>query len=438
MKIRELAPERPSPDRGLRPGPVHRLGLRLLVLLTTLGSGELAGQSAEGGPAPPLVLRGVNVLEGGSLEPRQDVDVVVVDGRIQAMGAAVSAPPGARELDVPGYWIVPGLVDAHSHLNTLDAARRALESGVTTVRTAGVGGFADVAIRDAVRAGRLAGPDILATGVYVTPDIGDGALADPRLEPFLADSVNTEAELRALVAVNADRGADWIKTRSTERAGLPETDPREQVYTEAELRAVVQEAARHGLFVAAHAHGDEGIEAAVRAGVKSIEHGTYASEATLQLMRDRGTWLVPTLSSVLSFGQPGDYANPALFLRGQHLAPRRVAMVARAHELGIPIVVGVDTDYGPGSTARVARAVTFQVEELGFDPVYALQGATSRAADLLGVADRTGQLAVGMEADFLVLDSNPLERVRALQDPLAIVSNGWVVTYRLPFEAVRP
>jgi imidazolonepropionase-like amidohydrolase len=292
-------------------------------------------------------------------------------------------------------------------------------------------------MRDAVRQGLLPGPDILATGVYVTPDIEDGALADPRLYRFLAEPVDTEEELRALVAVNAEHGADWIKTRGTERAGRPETDPREQVYTEAELRAVVEEAARHGLSVAAHAHGDEGIVAAVRAGVKSIEHSTYASDATLQLMKDRGTWLVPTLSSVLSFGQPGDYADPALFLRGQHLAPRRVDMVRRAHRLGIPIVVGVDTDYGPGSTARVSRAVTFQVEELGFDPVYALQGATSRAAELLGVADRTGSVSEGMEADLILIDSNPLERIRALQDPLAIISNGHLVTNRLPFEAVR-
>jgi imidazolonepropionase-like amidohydrolase len=380
----------------------------------------------------------VHVLEGASLEPRLDVTVLVVEGRIQRIGPAdAAAPDGALVLDFTGYWVVPGLIDAHSHLNTLEASRRALESGVTTVRTAGVGGYADVAMRDAVREGRLTGPDILATGVYVTPDIEDGALADPRLHRFLTDRVDTEEELRALVAVNADYGVDWIKTRGTERAGRPETDPREQVYTEAELRAVVEEAARHGLSVAAHAHGDEGIVAAVRAGVKSIEHGTYASDATLQLMKDRGTWLVPTLSSVLSFGQPGDYADPALFLRGQHLAPRRVDMVRRAHRLGIPIVVGVDTDYGPGSTARVSRAVTFQVEELGFDPVYALQGATSRAAELLGVADRTGSVIEGMEADLILIDSNPLERIRALQDPLAIISNGHVVSNRLPFEAVR-
>ncbi|MDX1494299.1 MAG: amidohydrolase family protein, partial [Longimicrobiales bacterium] len=144
-------------------------------------------------------------------------------------------------------------------------------------------------------------------------------------------------------------------------------------------------------------------------------------------------WLVPTLSSVLSFGQPGDYADPRIFLRGQHLAPRRVEMVRRAYALGIPIVVGVDTSYGPESTARVSRAVTFMVEELDFDPLYALQAATSRAAELLGVDGRTGRVAEGMEADLLVIDSNPLERVRALQDPLIIISNGHVVTNRLPF-----
>lgn len=418
------------------PSPHLRAPIVLAVIAALTAAPVRAQQPTT--PAATVVLRGVNLLEGAALNPRMNVSIVVVDGLVDRIGPPdVQAPAGARELDLSGYWAVPGLIDAHSHMGTLDAARRALESGVTTVRTAGVDGFQDVAIRDAVRDGLLPGPDVLAAGIYVTPEIGDGALADPRLRGFLTDSVDTESELRTLVAVNADHGVDWIKTRGTERAGRPETDPREQVYTEAELRAVVEEAARHGLSVAAHAHGEEGIVAAVRAGVKSIEHGTYASDATLQLMKDRGTWLVPTLSSVLSFGQPGDYADPRLFLRGQHLAPRRVDMVRRAHRLGIPIVVGVDTDYGPGSTARVSRAVTFQVEELGFDPVYALQGATSRAAELLGVSDRTGSLSEGMEADLIIIDSNPLERIRALQDPLAIVSNGFVVTNRLPFAATR-
>lgn len=403
------------------------------VLLALLLVADIAAQSPTY-TGPSLLLRGVHTVDPATGEVALDRSVLVEAGRIVSLDAgAEAAGPGVEVLDLEGYWVVPGLVDAHSHLTDLDAARRALESGVTTIRMAGIDDWTDVAIRDAVFASRLAGPELLAAGIYVTPDIGDGALADPRLQQFLGNLVDTPEELRHLVAVNADQGVDWIKTRGTERAGTPTTDPREQVYTEAELRAVVDEAARHGLQVAAHAHGDEGIVAAVRAGVRSIEHGTYATEATLQLMKERGTWLVPTLSSVLSFGSPGDYADPRLFLRGQHLAPRRVEMVRRAYELEIPIVVGVDTNYGPGSTARVSRAVAFMVEELSFDPLYALQAATSRAAELLGVDARTGRVAPGFEADLLVIDSNPLERVRSLQDPLVIVSNGRVVLNRLPF-----
>jgi imidazolonepropionase-like amidohydrolase len=284
------------------------LSLLPALLLLLGGAGAPAASQEAPAPAPPLVLHGVNVLDPSSPEAIRNVPVVPPEGPIEAVGARTGPdlPAGARELELDGHWLVPGLLDAHSHLDTLEAARRALASGVTTIRTTGVGGYADVALRDAVRNGWLPGPETLAAGVYVTPAIGDGALADPRLAPFVAEPGDTPEELRRLVAVNADRGADWIKTRATERAGIPSTDPREQVDTGDELRAVVEEAASHGPRVAAHAHGDEGIAAAVRAGVASIGHGTYASEATLRLVRDRGTWLVPTLSSVLSFGQAGD------------------------------------------------------------------------------------------------------------------------------------
>jgi len=385
----------------------------------------------------PIYLLGANVLDGLSPQQIMNATVVISGGRITRVerDGPVAVPADARVFDLSGLWIVPGLTDAHSHVNTLDGVRRALESGVTLIRTAGVGGYADVAIRDLVRDGTLPGPDILATGVYVTPNLGDAILADPALYPLEGGAESLE-ELRLLVRTNIAHGVDWIKTRGTERAGLPETDPREQVYSEEQLRVIVEEAALAGVPIHAHAHGDEGIRAAVLAGVRSIEHGTYATEETLQLMRERGTFLVPTLSSISSFGQSGDYADPRLFLRGLHMAPRRRAAAARAYELGIPVVTGADTSYGPESFARISREVEFLVD-VGVSPWDAFRGATSLAAELLGVADRTGSVQRGLEADLLVIDGNPLEDIRALQDALMVICNGDVVVNRLPFGKPR-
>ena len=199
--------------------------------------------------------------------------------------------------------------------------------------------------------------------------------------------------------MNLDRGVDWIKTRGTERAGLPDTDPRKQVYDEAQMRTIVETAATRGIPVMAHAHGDEGAYAAVAAGVRSIEHGTYLSDSTLRLMKARGTWLVPTLSTVVDLTQPGgDYDDPVLVLRGQHMAPRLEDTIRRAHAMGVRIVTGADTDYGPESVTRIAHEV-MRFAGLGLTPVEALASATSGAAELLGIGGRTGRVAVGLEAD---------------------------------------
>ena len=140
----------------------------LLATLVVAAPAAMAQAPATAPPPAPLILRGVNVVDGVMAQPRMGVSILIEGGRIRRIGPAdLPASEGTREIRLDGYWVVPGLVDAHSHMNSLPAARRALESGVTTVRTAGVGGFADVAIRDAVRAGWLPGPDVLATGIYV-------------------------------------------------------------------------------------------------------------------------------------------------------------------------------------------------------------------------------------------------------------------------------
>ena len=324
------------------------------------------------------------------------------------------------------------MIDAHTHISSLAAARRALESGVTTVRSASTSNFQDVGIRELVRAGKLAGPDMLAAGVFISPDLGESVLADPRLAS-LAGGVNTLDELRRVVNVNADRGVDVIKTRGTERAGLPNTDPRKQSYTEAQLRAVVEEAAKRGLPVLAHAHGDEGAYAAVKAGVRSIEHGTYLSDSTLRLMARTGAFLVPTYTTLIDLREPGgDYDDPVLHVRALHMIPVAQRMVRRAKELGVRVVSGVDTQYGATSVSRVSHEVV-SFTELGFTPLEAIKSATSLAAECLGLGQKTGRIASGFEADLIVIEGNPLEDIRMIQDVTIVISNGRVALNRLPF-----
>jgi imidazolonepropionase-like amidohydrolase len=380
-----------------------------------------------------IVLRRANLADGARGAIATNSALVIRDGQIADIQPEPFTPPaGATVIDVGGRYVVPGLIDVHTHISTLANARRALESGVTTVRSASTNNFQDVALRDLVKLGALPGPDVVAAGVFVTPDLGETMLADARLGSY-KDGVTTEAALRGVVRINLERGVNVIKTRGTERAGLPNTDPRKQTYTKQQLGWIVDEATKGGVPVMAHAHGDEGAYAAVSAGVKSIEHGTYLSDSTLALMRQRGTFLVPTYITVQDLTRSGgDYDDPVLTLRGTHMLARLAETVQRAHRLGVKIVTGADTQYGPESLSRISGEVAYLVE-LGLTPVEALRAATTLAADLLGLAARTGAIQTGMEADLIVVERNPLQDVRALADVLVVISNGQVALNRLPF-----
>ncbi len=382
--------------------------------------------------SPTLAIVHANVVDGVTATRIRNATILVDRGRITSIREGGPVPAGATVIDAAGRWIAPGMIDVHTHIASLASARRAIDAGVTTVRSASVPAFQDVVMREEARAGQIVAPDILATGVFVTPQLGETLLADARLG-VLAGGVQTPEELRLVVRVNADRGVNWIKTRGTERAGLPDTDPRQQTYTEAQLRAIVEEATAHRIPVMAHAHGDEGAYAAVKAGVRSIEHGTYLSDSTLRLMRANGTWLVPTLSTIVDLTTPGgDYDNPVLVLRGQHMAPRIEETIRRARALGVRIAAGADTDYGPSSVTRISHEV-IRFVALGMTPLEALTTATSGAAELLGVGDRTGRIADGYEADLILVERDPLVEPTTLQDVLVVVTNGRVVRNRLPF-----
>lgn len=382
---------------------------------------------------PATAIVNANVVNVRTGVVVRNATIVVRDGTIVS-AATASAPAGVTIIDARGRYVIPGLIDAHTHIADFAAARRALESGVTTVRSAGVSHYADVGLRELAKKGAIAGPDVLAAGYHVRPQLAlEAFLSDPGLAPFMTGGVTTLDAIRQVVRANLSHGVDWIKTTSTERAGTPDTDPRKQLYTDTEVAAMVQEAATKGVPVMAHAHGEEGALAAVKGGVRSIEHGTYLSDEALRLMKDKGTYLVPTYATVIDLVEAGgDYDNPGLHLRGSHMLPRLRETVERAHRMGVKIVTGADTSYGPASITRIAHEIAAFVE-IGMTPLQALQAATTVAAELLGVEKRTGAIEAGLEADLVVVERDPLENIRTLQDPLLVVSNGRVAVNRLNF-----
>lgn len=387
------------------------------------------------GTALPLAAQETAFVGATVIDPARgaipNATVVVADGVIRSVATGRPAiPGGARVIDVTGRFLVPGLIDAHVHIGNLAAARRALHSGVTTARSMGIDHFADVGLRDLARRGVVQAPEILAAGYHVRPEPAEALFLDePQLADLYESGVRDADAMRRMARVMVRRGVDFIKTNATERAGLPETDPRKPFYDETELRALVEAAG--AIPVAAHAHGDEGGRAAVLAGVRSIEHGTYLSGETLRLMAQRGTFLVPTIAVVSDLTIPGgDYDNAVLQIRGRHMLPRVRETAARAHGAGVKLVTATDTGYGPESVLRLSHEL-LEFVAIGLTPLEAVRAATVVAAELLGVADRIGRIAQGYEADLLVLERNPLEDIGAFQDVMLVMNNGTIVLDRV-------
>lgn len=402
--------------------------LRMLILAAALvvGSGSTAAIDAQ-----DTAFTRARVLDVESGAVLENATVLVSGGRIRSVEEGGGVPAGYTTVDVQGLYLLPGLMDAHAHITNLEDARRALLSGVTTARSMGASHYVDVGIRELARSGAVDAPDLLAAGYHVRPPAGDDLFLDhPDLVRYRAGGIQGEPAIRELVTAILDRDVDWIKTNATERAGLAETDPRKQFYSEAEMRIMVEVAGARDVGVAAHAHGDAGGRAAVEAGVRSVEHGTFLTPATLARMAERGTYLVPTMAIVADLTTAGgDYDSAALQMRGRVMLPRMRETVREAHRLGVPIVASTDTGYGPNSVVRVSH----ELEEfvgIGMTPLQALQSATTVAGALLEVADRTGRVEPGLEADLIVLERNPLDDIRAVQDVLMVVNNGRIVVTR--------
>ena len=409
--------------------------MRRFVISTVAVVCSLALLSAQGGSAQvdAIALTNANVVNVRTGAIQRGATIVMRGGTIESIGSGV-APAGARAIDLRNRYVVPGLIDAHVHIVSLQQLRAALESGVTTARSAGVSNYADVGMRELVRKGFVTGPEIVAAGYHVRPGIAPEFFLDfPDLGDLMSGGVGNAAAIRRAVNANLAKGVDWIKTLATERAGTPGTDPRKQVYSQEELRILVTTAEASRIPVMAHAHGAEGADAAVRAGVRSIEHGTYLSDETLQLMAKQGTYFDPTADIVNDLAEPGgDYDDAALKRRGEMMRPILRAAIGKAAKFGVKIVAGSDTGYGPNSVARVSRE-TAELVAAGLTPLQALQAATITNAEMLRLEKRIGALDAGMEADVLVVEGNPLENISTLLDPLLVVSNGRIGLDRLTF-----
>ncbi|MGW6022372.1 amidohydrolase family protein [Streptomyces sp. NPDC055099] len=420
------------------PPPSSRLTRRGVLagaaaLAGTTAALAAAAPRAGASPATPATRRtgGDLVVEGGTLldpatgEVTEDAVVVIVDGVVRAAGrrGRTEVPEGAEVLDAHGRWMLPGLVDAHIHLNTAAEARDAVLLGATSARSGSTNFFQDIAVRELARQAPEQAPRLRAAGVFVTPDLGDTILADPELTPLarLRDGVRSPEALRRVVEVNLARGADVIKTRVNERAGLPEQDPLAQVYDREQLSAVVAAARRGGKGVLCHSYSEKGCHDAVMAGIRSLEHGAFVGERTLHEMRRRGTYFTPTLTAIAGLAESSD---PVLAERGRQYLPVLKRAVLAAHELGVPLAAG--TDSSGGKIKPIGREVEL-MRAAGLSALDAIRTATTGAAKLLGVDGTAGRLARGFAGDVLLVDGDPLADVTVLKKPVRVVRSGIAV-----------
>jgi imidazolonepropionase-like amidohydrolase len=406
--------------------------------------------------ARPLLLRRARLIDGSGAAPQDGVDVLVEAGRISRVGRGLPAPAGAVELDLGGRTLLPGFIDAHTHLTGdpqrshaeavardvtwTDAdlalrgaanARATLLAGFTTVRNVG-GTLADRSLRDAIARGDLPGPRLLvavhAVGITgghcddsngLHPDLLGGP---PDFRVGIADGPD---ELRKAVRHQLKLGADVIKICATggvlsqgDGVGAPQLTP-------AEMAAVVDEAARAERKVAAHAHGTLGIKDAVRAGVHSVEHGSMLDAEAIDLMKRRGTFLVPTVSvgAYVEEAARAGRLSPDSAAKALAVAPRMRDSLVRAYKAGVKIAFGTDAGvFEHGTNAREFVALV----DLGVAPMDAILFATRNAAELLGLRD-LGQVKPGFVADLVAVDGDPLADIRALERPALVVQGGVVV-----------
>ncbi|HEY5658711.1 MAG TPA: amidohydrolase family protein [Myxococcota bacterium] len=396
-----------------------------------------AGTSA----AETVALVAERLIDGRAARASADAVVLVEGDRIAAVGDRSIIPPGATVIDLPGATLMPGMINTHEHplmytddyqnahlqsssaykaLMGLAGVQRHLLAGWTAIR---VVGDADVAyanqdLRRVLEAGIFIGPRLTGAGHYlsITGGGGDVNYFSPE-QHVIADGLVADGpeEIRKAIRREVKYGSDWIKLLVTGAFQSVGDDPRNVAFSPEELRVAVEEANRLGVPVAAHAHAAEGIVQAVRAGVRSIEHGTYIDAEAIRLMAKRGTFLVPTVyvgdyyaegDRLLAQDKQDDYTK--------NYRAKFLAAIGRAHKAGVKIAVGLDLGGYTVDPSVFAREMAVFVEA-GMTPMEAIQAGTRVGAELLQWDDRLGTLEAGKLADIIAVPGNPLEDMSALE-----------------------
>jgi len=389
--------------------------------------------------------RMLDVERGAIVSPA----TVVVEGGVISAVNPDAIPEDAETIDLGDVTLLPGLIDTHTHLTfdiegdwvnrpvtstAADAAlrgarnaRRTLDAGFTTVRDVGSRGFADVALAEAIDRGFVPGPDIVPSAHALS--ITGGHCDVTGFAPGIAERgphhgvADGPDEMLEAARYQIKHGAKAIKICATAGVLSFEGPVGAQQMTEAEMRTVVEEAERHGMSVAAHAHGDAGILAAVRAGVASIEHGSILTDEIIAEMEASGTYLVPTTHLVETIDL--DQLPPPIRQKAETILPQARESLRRAIEADVPIAFGTDAAVIPHGTNAAEFGTLVQ---RGMTPIAALRSATLNATDLLGVDDR-GRIAEGLRADLIAVPGNPLEDVTVLERVQFVMKTGTVIRH---------
>jgi imidazolonepropionase-like amidohydrolase len=377
-----------------------------------------------------------------------DNQLILVQGeRIQEIGVNLKAPANAKVVDLSGSWVLPGLIDCHTHLSfqsenyyddifrksPIDQAvyahvytRRTLEAGFTTCRDVGSGEFIDVALKKAVNSGKIPGPRLFVAGHALSATGGHGDLNgfSPYLHFETMDGVVDGVDaIRKKVRWNVKYGADLIKFTATAGVLSEEESVGAPQFSAEEMKAIVDEASMWGRRVAAHAHGAEGIKRAIQAGVTSIEHGSLLDDEAIALFKQHGTYLVPTVYvgySVIEHAKEWNLPEK-LVQKATSINAQKMACLHKAIQGGVKIAYGTDAGVFPhGENAKDFRYLV----QAGMTPWQAIQAATVTAAELIGQSDKIGSLEPGKLADVVAVNSDPLHDITVLEKIAFVMKGG--------------